>query len=157
LEENPMATVTVLQPINMANLPTSMNAASAVDVPLHEIDVWQDSVAEADCQADNITIDTSNDVQATITRVLIDNSDFGHFPNLDITDLSYGLTFSFWHNVLSKGDLFDFVGSMLSGADTLIGSDEADGLMGFDGDDTLIGGAGADILNGGIGNDTASY
>ncbi|MDR6757418.1 Ca2+-binding RTX toxin-like protein [Mycoplana sp. BE70] len=46
---------------------------------------------------------------------------------------------------------------LLSGHDTIKGTQYADSILGEAGNDTLIGGAGADKLNGGAGSDTASY
>jgi Ca2+-binding RTX toxin-like protein len=46
---------------------------------------------------------------------------------------------------------------LLSGNDTVTGTQFADSIIGLAGNDILIGGAGADTLNGGLGIDSASY
>ncbi|HUH50378.1 MAG TPA: protease [Mycoplana sp.] len=55
------------------------------------------------------------------------------------------------------GTLAQGIALLLSGHDTIKGTQYADSILGEAGNDTLIGGAGADKLNGGAGSDTASY
>jgi Ca2+-binding RTX toxin-like protein len=51
------------------------------------------------------------------------------------------------------GDIFSFFKSLLSSADTIIGSAGDDNILSFGGNDVVDGGAGADTMRGGTGND----
>jgi Ca2+-binding RTX toxin-like protein len=78
-----------------------------------------------------------------------------------ITGINFLATSSYLSQVLLAGNLSLFLSDLLSGNDTIIGSNlgspSGDKLLGFNGDDTIIGGAGPDSLVGGAGINTASY
>jgi hypothetical protein len=133
-----MATVNFLQATNMASLPSSSPATVQTLARADgEMDMETTSQGSILCLGSFEIVD--GNVDGVITEAQIDSSDFGSFPNFQITGFDYQLTNSFYNDALINGDSFDFVSSLLAGSDT------------------IIGGAGADALFGGSGVNTASY
>jgi Ca2+-binding RTX toxin-like protein len=157
-----MATVTLYQPTDMSALPMSTTGIHSSWSKFEIDSAVPDSGfgPRLSCLGSFITDPASpflDVIGGTISRVQIDDGDFGTFPNLDITGLSYTVTENFFSSTLTQGHIFDVTAALLGGDDTIIGTVGSDWLLGFDGNDTFIGGAGADGLVGGFGNDTASY
>src|SRR5215211_3687901 len=77
-----MATVTFLQPTNMAAFPTTFTVSSGSAGP-SEVDVHTASLFNFFILG-SFTL-AGNSRTGTITRVMIDNNDIGEFPNLDLS------------------------------------------------------------------------
>lgn len=146
-----MATVTLLQPTNMATLPTTGALGNAIAGNSFYLD-WNNGSYVSGLG----TMIGGFPLTGTVSRVLIDSPDSDNGPNLDITGLSFSLLPAL-SSQLQTGNIFEFVSALLAGNDTIIGTPGIDALLGFAGNDTLNGGASNDTLNGGPGNDTASY
>lgn len=70
-------------------------------------------------------------------------------PTYTVENLSVpATTFLAW---LSSGDSSSARSSILSGSDTMFGSDFNDTIRGYTGNDTILGGGGSDLLDGGYG------
>jgi Ca2+-binding RTX toxin-like protein len=93
------------------------------------------------------------DVYGTVSRALIDLPDFGGFPNLDITGLTF--TVNSDPDIISRAisNPLHFVADLLAGDDSIMGSTGSDTIFGFGGYDTINGGLGADSMFGGTGSD----
>ena len=75
----------------------------------------------------------------------------GDVLTVSFTGLSVPARLAF--DLLSDGDVLEFLSIALAGDDVVIGSDYRDELQGFDGDDAIGGYAGDDRLDGGLGDD----
>lgn len=124
-----MATVTLYQPTDMSALPTMINSqTSSAAISPFEIDI-ESSHGAVNCLGSfNINFDVVEG--GTISRVQIDDGDFGSFPNLDITGLSYSVTADFAESTIRAGDILDLTAAVLAGADTVIGTVGSDRLLG---------------------------
>lgn len=142
-----MATVTLLQPTNMASLPSSGLIADTVE---------SNEILLTDTGFYYYLIGNFSGLSGTITSVVMDDFDSGSAPNLTITGLSFALTPEYYSN-FEDGAFGQFFFDALSGNDGITGSTGNDTLLGFNGNDLLVGGLGADLLDGGDGNDTISY
>ncbi|HSQ50977.1 MAG TPA: calcium-binding protein, partial [Nitrospiraceae bacterium] len=152
-----MATVTLLQPTNMATMDSSMFAPS-VYADTNEIGVSnQNATAYAFCGGSFVITSVNAVVGGTITYALIDDDDYGALPNLEIEGASFALSLSYFDDVFNVGNVAQLVSDLLSGNDQLTGSSGNDMIMGFAGNDTMIGGGGDNLFNGGSGIDTVSY
>jgi hypothetical protein len=86
---------------------------------------------------------------------MIDYSDSGIFPNIDITGLSFFSATQI--NTRAFMNPLQFLTDLLSGNDLLIGSIESDTIRGFAGNDALDGGRGNDFLTGDSGIDVFRF
>jgi Ca2+-binding RTX toxin-like protein len=90
-------------------------------------------------------IDLSGDLHGTVTGL---EASTGGNPLYEATQFSLALA-----DLAGGGSLSDLLTNLLSGKDTLIGSNDADILRGFGGNDTVKGKGGQDTLLGDSGND----
>ncbi|MGH6734568.1 MAG: calcium-binding protein [Methyloceanibacter sp.] len=150
-----MATVTLLEPTNMSALPTSGTLGGASWWTSYGQLMWTNNSYVH--FLGQFIVDSLAGVQGPISRALINGTDGSGAPNLDITGISFSITFAYWNALRDSGNVAEFVGNLMQGNDTVVGTPLSDTLLGFNGNDTLIGGDRGDALNGGNGFDTVTY
>jgi Ca2+-binding RTX toxin-like protein len=143
-----MATVKLLQPTNMTEMPSTSGGGGNGQLGTTEVDAHTNNGVHMYLLGSFVL--PGPVAEGTINRAMIDTLDSGEFPNLDITDLAF-----FSSDVFNQASInpSKFLTDLLSGDDTLLGSTGADTILAFAGNDTIHGGMGADIMFGGTGND----
>ena len=147
-----MVNVRLTQPTNMLDVGFGGEYQAAHFYPT-ELDVYVADIWSMTCRG---TFDSAPlpgfAPSGIINEVRIDTGDAGSWPNIEISGISYQLSVSDVQYLMG-GDIFSFFKSLLSGADTIIGSAGDDNILSFGGNDVVDGGAGADTMRGGTGND----
>jgi hypothetical protein len=156
-----MAKLTYYAPVNMFDLSLMLDINALSVSSSVSNGAWTEKLDDGGTPVKAVftAVDPANDgfkkaPDGSITGGLVKGLDVydGTLKLYSYTDINLS-TDTVWGYIALNDDR-NFMGALLSGADSITGSDYSDDLWSFDGNDTIDGGSGQDTLEGGFGNDT---